>query len=466
MKLNLKAKKNLCSLLIILFILTGCSQQTPIINDNLSIELDNYVNAFNESYNSHQINGSIIISKGGKVVANRSYGMADYTGSIPFTENTKTMICSTTKIFTGIAIMQLKEKGLLSLDDKVSKYAPKQVKGEDITIRQLLTHTSGIIRDITDTGFINPYENVPKEKLVALVNERPLLFEPGTKMSYSNAGYQLLSSIIEDTSGLSFEEYVTIHILKPSGMKDTGMSFSKDDVIDIAVGYEYKHGKYIKKESYDMSHTYGSGNVYSTAYDMYLFDKALREGKIIKKETLEEMIVDNTGLDFNYGYGCYIGNFKDHRWFGHPGNLNSGRFSYYLRFPNEDISITILFNTTWNDNNSIMKAISAIALGEDYKMPYKKNEIKLDKKKLDKFIGEYEPTGNGSIGKITIEKENDHLIISSAGQDIYLTPYSETSFFDKQNEMWEHIFETDGSGKIIYYILKDPVEKMRFRKKN
>lgn len=451
---------------MMLLIFSGCSQQTSIANNKLNIELDNYVKAFNKSYSSHRINGSIIISKDGKIVAQKNYGMADSTENTSFTETTKSMICSTTKFFTAIAIMQLEEKGLISLNDNISKYLPKQMKGEDITIHQLLTHTSGIIRDITDTGLINPYENIPKEKLIALVNERPLLFKPGTKMSYSNTGYQLLASIIENVSGLSFEEYVNIHIFKPSGMTSTGMSFSKDYVVDIAAGYEYKYDKFVRKEPYDMSHTYGSGNIYSTAHDMYLFDKALREGKLIKKEVLKKMIIDNTGLNSNYGYGCFVGNLKGHRWFGHPGNLNSGYFSYYLRFPDEDISITMLFNTTWNDNNSIMKAISAIALGEDYKMPYKKNEIELDKGKLDKFIGEYEPTENGSIGKITIKKENGLLNISSGGQVIYLTPYSEMNFFDKQNEMWEHTFESDESGKIIYYILNDPVDEMRFRKIN
>lgn len=100
---------------MMLLIFSGCSQQTSIANNKLNIELDNYVKAFNKSYSSHRINGSIIISKDGKIVAQRNYGMANSTENTSFTETTKSMICSTTKFFTAIAIMQLEEKGLISL---------------------------------------------------------------------------------------------------------------------------------------------------------------------------------------------------------------------------------------------------------------------------------------------------------------------------------------------------------------
>lgn len=110
-------------------------------------------------------------------------------------------------------------------------------------------------------------------------------------------------------------------------MKTSGLTSSTGDISSMAIGYEYKYNRFIQKIPYDMSHTYGSGNIYSTAYDMYLFDKELRKEKLVKKETLNKMISDNTELGANYGYGCFVGNLREHRWFGHSGNLNSGYFS-------------------------------------------------------------------------------------------------------------------------------------------
>ncbi|WP_312702163.1 serine hydrolase domain-containing protein [Sedimentibacter sp.] len=452
------------AVLIFLITFNGCSKDVSNTNIELNKKLDEYVNAFNEAYSSHKINGSIVISKSGRIVASGNYGMADLENNIVFTQDTRSLLCSTTKLFTAIGIMQLNEKGLLSVDDNVSKYIPDQYRGDDITIQHLLTHTSGISRDITDSGLINPYQNTSKEKLISLVNDISLNFEPGKKFLYSNAGYQLLACIIEKASDMSFEEYIRKNIFEPAGMKNSGLSFFDDDIDNLAAGYEYKFNNFIKKPPYDMSHTYGSGNIYTTSNDMYLFDKALREEKLLKKETLNKMICDNTGMGINYGYGCVVGNMKDHIWFGQPGNLNSGYFSYYVRFPEEDTAIIILLNTIWNDNNSIMKAISAIALEEEYTMPYERQEIKPDEAMLNKFTGKYEASDDNINDIMTVKHENGHLVVSVSNQKIYLTPCSETEFFDKTNEMWEHVFETDAYGNITGYILIDPVDEIKFKR--
>ncbi len=451
-------------LIVFTIIFIGCSKDVSSENNELPTKLDEYINAFNTAYSSHKINGSIIISKEGKIVASRSYGMSDFENNIPFTQDTKSLICSTTKLFTAMAVMQLNENGLLSLDDKVSKYIPEQYNGDDISIRNLLTHTSGIVRDITDSGLINPYQNIQKDKLIRLINDSPLIFEPGKSMLYSNAGYQLLACIIEKVSGISYEEYLDKYIFKIAGMESSGLLFYKDEIENLANGYEYKYNHFIKKLPYDMSHTYGSGNIYSTSYDMYLFDKALREEKLIKKETLNKMIHDNTGLGLNYGLGCYIGKLKEHKWFGHPGNLNSGYFSYYARFLDDDIAVIILLNTTWIDNSSIMKAISAIALNHEHITPYKRKEIKLDEDILNKFTGKYEATDNSLNYTIDVKIENGCLVAYISDEIIYLTPFSDTKFFDKANEIWEHVFEVDGYGNIIGYVLRDPVDEIRFMK--
>lgn len=445
-------------------IFSGCTKETSQTNidiSNINENIDEYVSAFNQASSSQRINGSILIARQGDIIASKSYGMADHEKEIPFTQDTVSRLASTSKLFTAIAVMQLHEKGLLNLNDKVSKHIPQQHRGDEITIHNLLNHTAGIIRDVSDFGALNPYEYTSQAKLISLVNKREILFEPGAEMRYSNAGYQLLACIVEKVSGKTYEEYIEENIFIPALMNKTGCDIPDTEIQGLAAGYEYRHGKFNRKRQFDMSHAFGSGHIYSTAYDMYLFDKALREGKLISKKTLNRMISDNTGLQMNYGYGCFVGEINGHKWFGHPGNLSSGYFSYYVCFPDDDLTIIMQFNTVWLDNDSIMKAISAIALGEKYRLPSEKKEAEVDESILANYEGQYRMP-DGSI--VTVKRRMSGLAVTSRETDFILVPCSETMFFHKGYEHWDHIFECDAQGKVKYYIVRNSVDEIRMKR--
>src|SRR5690554_3504818 len=352
----------LAALLIISMVLSGCSR-TGSVNEGINARLDEYIRSFNEANGDKRINGTIMITHRGRVIAAKSNGKSDFVKGTDFNENTKTMLGSTTKLFTAIAVMQLCEAGRLSLQDKVSDHIPGQYRGDEITIENLLMHSSGVIRDLTDTGAIGPYESIGFDELVEKIGDRSLLFDPGSSMKYSNAGYQLLGAIIERASGKSYGDYIESNIFEPAGMKSSGVVDRRDEVEGLAVGYEFDGFGFVEKEFYSMSHAYGSGNLYSSAYDMYLFDSALRAGKLLNDESSNVMIDAGVESLYKYGYGCYVGELYESFWYGHPGNLNSGYFSMYLRFPDEDIGVIVLLNTTWDDNNGIMLDTCKIALG-------------------------------------------------------------------------------------------------------
>lgn len=446
--------------LMALVLLSVCLRSQPPLEASLSQVLDEYVQALNQACENQQISGCILITKQGEIAAANFYGMADYQEQLPFLQDTRFLLCSTTKLFTAIGIMQLQEKGLLKVDDSIAQYFPDALWGEPITIRQLLTHTGGLLRDVTDQGLISPYEQTEKHRLQSLIQQSPLLFKPGSDMAYSNAGYQLLAGIIEKVTGLSYEEYLQKHIFDPANMRNTGCADAVADVEKLAVGYEYKYGNFRKKTPYNLSHAFGSGNIFTTPYDMALFDKALINGILIKAETFTQITTDNTGLNREYGYGCFVGTFDGYEWFGHPGNFSSGYFSYYVHFPRENVGLILLFNTVWYDNNSIMKAVSAIVLQRPYSLPQKRQRISVAYVDPACYEGIYQ-TPDGQAMTI---KNVDGLLLVSSDTVAYLAPCDENSFYDSYNEFWEYIFETNQNGKVIGCVISNGFDTIRLEK--
>ncbi len=406
----------------------------------LADALDSYVDALNAACDNLAGNGIVLVIKGSDIAAMRFYGMADRENLASFSENTPMPIGSVSKLFTAIGIMQLNEEGMLTPDDRISKHLPDLLGGDQITIRHLLTHTSGMSNELADLKRI-----------------LPLRFAPGTDTLYSNAGYQLLAEVIEAASGMRFEDYMRSHVFDPASMKRTGFIRNSRDVQGLAVGYDYSNNRFFRKSAFDLSRAYGSGNVYSTAYDMYLFDIALRDGRLLKSETLALMTMDNTGIGRNYGYGCFVGSLNGHAWFGHSGNLSSGYFSYYASYPQNDVTVVLLFNSTSNDNDTIMKAISSVALGETYTLPTKKSRINLDKLSLKKFAGQY-AMPDGTI--LTVKSGERTLEVRRRGDVMYLAPYSGNSFYDPTHPLWTHFFEVDEEGRACRYVIDNGVDKI------
>ncbi len=218
-------------IMILAMILTfsGCR----LIEDRL----DNYLNAAHELWG---FNGSVLVAWNGRVILSKGYGMADNTFNIPNTPQTKFFIGSITKQFTAACIMILIERNLLKLDDPIIMYLPDYPRpnGDKITIRHLLTHTSGI-PDYTNFPevILKRTQPLSTEYLIDLFKNWPLEFEPGSKFSYSNSGYLLLGEIIEKISGQSYEAFLEHEILKPLGMNDSGYARREAAYPNRASGY-------------------------------------------------------------------------------------------------------------------------------------------------------------------------------------------------------------------------------------
>ncbi|MDP4183035.1 MAG: serine hydrolase domain-containing protein, partial [Bacillota bacterium] len=197
--------------------------------------LNQYMDA---AANNNNFHGEVLVEKGSRILLSKGYGMADYEKSIPNTSSTKLAIGSITKQFTSMAVMQLYEKGKLKLTDKLNKFFKDFPRGNEISIHQLLSHTSGIVNytQLEEFYKLAP-EDLKSDNIIKLLYNKPLDFEPGQSWNYSNSNYLLLSKIIEKLSGMSLEEYMEKNIFKPLDMKNTGACFSKGKIRLSAKGY-------------------------------------------------------------------------------------------------------------------------------------------------------------------------------------------------------------------------------------
>jgi CubicO group peptidase (beta-lactamase class C family) len=298
---------------------------------------------FTDFYGEGVFSGYVYISKGGTVLLDKGYGKADFEKGIENTKQTKFDIASLTKQITAFAIMQLEEKKLLTVNDTIDKYLPSFPHGQEITIHQLLTHTSGMPEHSIDFDirkFKPSYKGFGKEGKNENVK---LLFTPGSSFKYSNAGYILLGYIIEKLSGKTLGDYFKENIFNPLSMNNTAFRDKNGEAKDLAVGYANEKKEKVEKpwNLTNIGYELGSAVLCSTEEDLLKWAQALNEQKLISKESYEKMYTPNKS---NYGYGVYV--YKDskgNRSYEHYG-FASGYRSYLLRGVDEGIVAIIVSN--------------------------------------------------------------------------------------------------------------------------
>ena len=228
--------------------------------------------------------GTVLVARGNDVILSKGYGAANLEWNIANAPSTKFRIGSITKQFTAAAILLLAERGKLALEDPVKKHYPNAPAAWDaITIRHVLTHTSGIpnhtsFPEFQQTGHLLP---ATPEQTIASFRDKPLDFAPGERMSYSNSGYVLLGHLVERLSGQSYAEYLRANIFEPLGMHDSGYDFSAVIIPNRASGYT-RAADGIRNAPYvDMTVPHGAGGLYSTTEDLLRWTQGLFGGRLL-----------------------------------------------------------------------------------------------------------------------------------------------------------------------------------------
>jgi CubicO group peptidase (beta-lactamase class C family) len=399
------------------------SFSTFCIAQDMEKKVDEYIEAH---IKNGTFSGSILIAHDGKVLLNKGYGMANIENDVPNTPETKFRLGSVTKQFTALAIMQLQEKGLLTVDEPLSKFIPDYPNGEKITIHHLLTHTSGI-PNITDLSELQNIKmlNSPVEKTIEVFKHKPLEFTPGEKYQYSNSGYILLGYIIEKVSGKSYEAYLKENIFDPLDMKDSGYDHYRTILKHRAAGYFPGKDDVVNAEYIDMSIPHGGGGLYSTIKDMYRWDRALYTEKLVKKSSLDKMF---TPFKNDYGYGWKIEQQFNRNCIRHAGGIE-GFAAQISRYPDDNACVIVLSNFQHATVNDIGRDLAAILFGEKYELPAELKVVEIDPCIYDAYVGTYEFEPENVIN---VTKQDNRLFIAPPGQpEVEIFPLSETQFLVK-----------------------------------
>jgi CubicO group peptidase (beta-lactamase class C family) len=292
---------------------------------------------------------SYLVSRRGKIISKGSFGLANVEKGIKNSEDTVYRVGSITKQFTAASVLILANEGKLSVEDKLSKYFPKLPNSSKITIRNLLTHTSGMWDQERDEDFPFPIDQyVEPQEHLSYISKNGVFFEPGKEWRYSSNGYFVLGLIVEKVSGKSLGSFMEERIFIPLKMKNTGLYANRSENQSIAVGYGLENGVPYKEIDTNMKTYNGAAALCSTINDLFIWSEALHNGKVLPKESYNQFIepyeFDNGFVPpVKYGFGIGIEDVGGHLTIGHPGQLK-GFQSDILRLPPEEVNVIFLSN--------------------------------------------------------------------------------------------------------------------------
>ena len=410
--------KRLLTFLIVLFPISLFSQGFD------TKKLDKYLDII-DSGNKAMF--SVAIAKDGNIVYEKSIGYASETAKLKNNHDTKFRIGSISKVFTTVMIFQLIEEGKLSLDTKLDKFYPKVKNAEQITISNLLNHSSGIFNMTNASSFVTfMVDPKSKQEMVTLIEGLESDFEPGTNSSYSNSAFVLLGFIVEDITNSSYTEQVNGRIVDKLGLNRTAYGGKIDPTKNQAYSFNYLYGIWIKASiESDMSIPGGAGAMVSTPKDLVVFIQALFNEELISRESLDQM----KEIERGYGKGLFAIPFKQKAAYGHGGSID--RFKSNLAyFEEEKLAIAITVNGATLDTNDILIGILSIAFNEAFTLPNANEKpVQLSDETLSQYVGTFSSQSPQLALKIVFKVVNRKLQAQATGQGpISLTAFSQTEF--------------------------------------
>jgi D-alanyl-D-alanine carboxypeptidase len=322
------------------------------------------------------VGASVLVARGDQILLHKGYGFADLGLEAPTKDETVYHVVGPMLPFTGIAVMQLVERGKLSLDDDISKFVPEfPLQGHHVTIRQLLNHTSGIVDYHYLGDPIEATSRTPKalDEVMALYADKKWVNEPGQKWDWSISGFQLLVTIVERVTGQSFPDYVQQNILKPAGVKST--TYCDDSTLTHGLSHAYRKigagvgTKYVEARENDMAYNTDL-RFCSTVSDLLQLWRAIKTKNLVRPETFKQMsTAEGAAIHMSaqdpkaqYGFAMILNHEDDHRRIGQHGSLMGYSGSLY-DFPEDNLTIVVLTNTEDQNAYAITRVLARAILG-------------------------------------------------------------------------------------------------------
>ena len=422
----------LCIGLFATFIMLGYFKQAPD-SENVPLKTastntrEAQIDAiFNQAYPANSPGASVLIAKDDTILYRKSFGMANLELNVPMRTENVFQLASITKQFTSVAILMLVEQGKLSLQDPLSKFIVDYPRGNEITIHHLLNHTSGI-KDYTRIPEFRTKTrlDLTPEEVIGSFKNVPLEFAPGEKYDYSNSGYFLLGYIIEQLSGMSYEEFIKKNIFDALGMSHSYYANSYTIVPNKVSGYQLYEGNYENAEYMSPTIPYAAGSLMSTVDDMFLWYKALKNNTLISETSKQLAFTNHTltsGKNTNYGYGWFINELAGKKTLEHPGGIN-GFATSGIYVPDDHIYAIVLTNRD-DGAGPEMYALKAVSLLLGQPLA-EKAPVELAEDKLKKWVGAYQ--FEDTLRFITYESGALYSM-REGSRPIKLIPLSENEF--------------------------------------
>ena len=387
-------------------------------------------------YKNFGFTGTVLVKSQGQTICEGSMGLKDFEEQEAISPSDHFLIGSVTKQFTAAAILLLQERGQLDISDSISKYFPHFPSGNQIQIRHLLSHTSGVA-EITNTQLFDRLRITPFTDLTPLIDEiikLPSDFSPGSRWSYSNSNYILLSQIVKIVSGKSWQDFIQTEILTPLHLDQT--KFSTGKTSQLVSGHQFNRDYSLtpnaSTEYNERGWANGAGGLESTVNDLALWNTALFSGKLVPSGLVTLMSTSQATIDSHttYGFGLFQrSDFSGEKVIFHSGGI-PGFTSMNVYLPEKDLSVIVLSNSFDGLTTSKMAmGLLKIILGQSADLPVL-NEVVLPTDQLNEKVGTYEFLDLGL--SMSVRFENGSLYASFNNEPEYkLIPNSRFVFLHR-----------------------------------
>lgn len=394
--------------------------------------------------------GAVLVAKGDEILLDKGYGSANLEWDIANTPAAKFRIGSVTKQFTAASILLLQEQGKLTLDAPVKTYLPDAPAAWDaITVRHLLQHTSGLANVTSLDAFARQkYLPTTRAELTAMFADEPLEFAPGEKWEYSNSGYVLLSTIVEEVSGQDYADFVKANIFDPLGMDDTAIDVSADIVARRASGYFPSEGGPKNADYVNMEIPTGAGALYSTTHDLLKWQRGLFGGQVLSSDSLAAMTAPGVPAmgEATYGLGVLVTENDDGRMVWHGGGIE-GFNAMLMHDPDDAITVVVLANINGGQAGALGQQLMELARGGEVVLASERVEGSVDTAALPQYEGTFALSPQF---KIRMFVEDGKLMTQATNQPAFqLFPGEEADHFFLKVVDARVRFNRDDSGEVV-----------------
>ena len=402
------------------------------------------------------------VVRGNDTLLMKGYGNANAEWNVPMPADAMFEIGSITKQFTAAAILQLRDEGKLTLDDDITRWLPDfDMRGNKVTLRRLLDHTSGIVglTEMREFGALVTNTRFPRDSAYALINRTPFQFRTGEAQVYNNSGYWLLGLVVEKASGMTYEDYVEKKIFEPLGMRRSMYCNSSENVERRAHGYGVQNGTIRRAPTNVHTWPFAAGSLCSTAGDLVTWLQALHGGKVLSPRSYAEMIAPghlSDGTPLRYGMGVGMG--KDGRgldFIGHGGSIG-GFTAEATWYPAARMAVVVLMNSNGNlDPGAVASELAGAVL------PSTRPTVGRFTGDAAPLVGKYQGPSRGRDMVVEVTQTPEGLAFSSNGAPPRVLPWVEGQTFRQGSAILT--FRRAGTGPATelrfdagsgYYILK------------